>query len=219
MVLVARPGEYAQAEIDAVKDLCAVWETRFNEATDFRGSLRCLFHPPTVDITSPTSSITVSAGDTVDFEGDGTDADGDAVELRWEFSGAAPDTTGPGPHPVTFDTTVTYPVRLRGVDETGMLAMQTDEVAVTVECPVTPPADTVENLMLAREAGEIRFTWTDLPAAPDDYVVLGTAQPQGPYLPEGSAPSGATGALLPIPEGNVFYKVAARDDPGCLGPY
>ncbi len=219
MVLVVRPGALSPDEITTVQDLCTVWQGRFNEATDFRGSLRCLFHPPVVDITTPASDITVFAGDTVNFEGTSSDGDGDPVELRWDFAGAAPDTTGPGPHPVTFSATVTFPIGLEGVDETGMFAMDPDAVQVTVECPVAPPADAVEDLRLSKEAGQIRFTWTDLLVPPTDYVVLGSGAPDGSFLPEGSAASGAPGLLLPVASGNVFYEVAAREDPGCLGPF
>ncbi|MDH3198983.1 MAG: hypothetical protein OEO21_12170, partial [Candidatus Krumholzibacteria bacterium] len=219
IVMVSRPGAFTQAEIDTMEDVCGIWETRFDTATSGRGSLRCNFQPPEVDITTPASDVTVFAGDTIGFTGDGTDTDGDAVELRWSFSGAAPDTTGAGPHPVTFTTTGAYPVRLEGVDETGMFALTDDTVQVTVDCPTTPPSDPVEGLMLAKEAGGIRFTWTDLPAPPGDYVVLGGDGPQEPFYPEGEAASGSSGLLLPPPAGNVYYLVAARNTAGCLGPY
>jgi hypothetical protein len=219
VVLVVRPGEYLQEELDTVDAICTLWEPDFSEATDFRGSLRCRFDPPVVDITTPAADVNVFAGDTIDFEGSFSDADGDTVELRWDFSGVAPDTTGEGPHPVTFATTGTYPVRLDGVDETGMLAMDDDAVLVTVECPSTPPVDSVTNLRLDRESGKIRFTWTDLSVPPPDYVVLGGDALSGSYLPQGSEVSGAPGLLLPEPAGNVFYQVAARNEDGCLGPY
>jgi hypothetical protein len=172
-----------------------------------------------VTITTPPSDVTIFAGDTIGLEGQASDGDGDDVELSWELSGVAPDVTGAGPHPVTFTTTGTYPIRLEGVDETGMFAMQPDTVQVTVNCPATPPADAVQNLRLGREGGEIRFTWTDLPVAPADYVILSSDQPDGSYLPQGAAASGAPGLLLPERAGDTYYQVAARDALGCLGPY
>ncbi len=120
---------------------------------------------------------------------------------------------------MTFTTTGVYAVRLTGVDESGMLAVEDDTVQVTVECPTIPPAGVVENLELAREAGQIRFTWTNLSMPPADYVVLSSDAPAGPYLPQGAATNGVVGLLLPEPTGNAYYKVAARNETGCLGPY
>jgi len=110
-------------------------------------------------------------------------------------------------------------VRLSGVDASGMFAVQDQTVTITVDCPTTPPSVAVDGLMLAREAGEIRFTWTD-PAVPlADYVVLGSTSSQGLFFPEGNAASGAPGLLLPEPGGTMYYEVAARSAEGCLGPY
>jgi len=219
MVLVVRPGAFTPDEIEIVSEMCDVWKTRFQEATGFRGSLRCRFQPPQVSITSPASDLSIWAGDTIDFEGSASDADGDEVELRWSFPGAAPDAMGPGPHPVTFSSTGLYTARLDGVDETGMLAVGQDTLQITVECPATPPADAVSDLQLGKEGATIRFTWTDLAQPPTDYVVLSSDEPNGPFLPEGEAAGGNPGLLLDAPAGTAFYKVAARNDPGCLGPY
>jgi len=219
MVLVVRPGQFILDEIDAVNDMCDTWTVRFAEATNFLGSLRCRFHPPDVSITSPASDLIVSAGDTVDFFGEATDADGDAVELRWSFPGAAPDITGEGPHPVTFASTGVYGAGISGVDATGMFSAGDDSVRITVECPVTPPADEVEGLLLGKEGTEIRFTWTDLLLPPTDYVLLGSDLPDEDFLPGGEAPSGNPGLLVPTPVGMTYYEVTAREDPGCLGPY
>jgi hypothetical protein len=219
VVLVVRPGEYVPGDIGAVNALCDVWPPRFNTATGFRGSLRCRFHPPVVDITTPASDVVVYSGDTIGFEATGSDDDADAVELRWTFPGVAPDTTGPGPHPVTFPTTGEYDVRLTGVDESGMLTLDPDSVHVTVECPTTAPSGIVQDLRLAKEDGQVRFTWTDLAESPMDYVILSSDGPEGPHLPLGSAASGSPGLLLPEPAGNAYFEVAARNADGCLGPY
>lgn len=220
MVLVVRPGALTDDEIVVVNDMCTLWETRFQEATDFRGSLRCRFQPPSVSITSPATDVFVWAGDSVDFEGAATDGDGDEVELRWRFPGVAPDATASGPHTVSFVSTGVYTILLDGVDETGMLATHQDTLQVTVQCPTTPPADEVQDLRLDKEGTEIRFTWIDLVEPPTDYVLLSNDDPQGNFLPEGAAPSGTPGFVLPSPDGTiVYYKVAARQDPGCLGPF
>ena len=129
------------------------------------------------------------------------------MELRWDFSDAAPDTTGPGPHPVTFDSTGVYPVRLDGVDSSGMLTIQPDTRTVTVECPTTPPTEVVSGLLLTKEEAGIRFTWTDLGEPPTDYVVLSSDGPSGPFLPRGNAASGDPGLLLEVPEGLAFFEV------------
>jgi hypothetical protein len=202
-----------------VNEMCDIWQIRFAEATDFRGSLRCRYHPPTVSITSPASDLSVWAGDTVEFIGESTDADGDAVEMRWRFPGVTDDTTGEGPHPVTFTSTGVYEATVVGVDDTGMFAEGDDSVRVTVACPTTPPAETVEDLRLDLQGEQIHHTWQDLIPPPTDYVVLSSGTPSGVFLPVDAAPSGTPGLLIPILDGIVFYKVAAREDPGCLGPY
>ncbi|MDH3626444.1 MAG: PKD domain-containing protein [Acidobacteriota bacterium] len=219
MVLIVRPGEFSTDNIDTVNDMCDTWQTRFGEATDFQGSLRCRFHPPVASIVSPAPNPTVSAGDTVQFSGSSSDADGDSVELRWSFPGAAPDVTGDGPHPVVFSSTGTYTARVTAVDQTGMFAENDDSLQVTVTCPTTPPVDVVENLTLSVEGTELRFTWTDLITPPTDYVVLSSETADGIVLPEGAATGGTPGLLLPTPTGTAYYQVAAREDPGCLGPY
>lgn len=219
IVLVARPGEFTPAEIDTVRDICNTWTLRFNQSTAGRADVRCLFEPPQVSIVSPPANVNVLPGDTVDFSGSASDGDGDAVEMRWDFSDAAPDTTGPGPHPVTFTSTGEYPVTLDGVDASGMLATSADSVLVTVDCPGTYPTGGAQGLRTDKESGMLRFTWTDLPAWAGDYVVLGSDTPQGPFFPQASAPHGDPGLLLAVPAGNVFYKVAVRSAEGCLGPY
>ena len=88
-----------------------------------------------------------------------------------------------------------------------------------MECPITPPTETVSGLLLGKEETEIRFTWTDLVPPPTDYVVLSSDAPSGPFLPRGHAASGDPGLLVEVPEGPAFFEVAAREAPGCLGPY
>lgn len=219
IVLVTRPGEFTSAEIDTVTDICNTWTIRFPQATADRADVRCLFEPPVVTIDSPASDPHVVPGDRVEFIGSSTDGDGDSVEMRWDFSDAAPGTTGAGPHPVTFTSTGTYPVTLDGLDASGMLAAGADTLVVTVDCPTTVPTEVVTRLFLGKENGSLRFTWTDVPAWSGDYVVLAADSPQGPFYPQGDAPSGEPGLLLPVPEEPGFYKVAARNEAGCLGPH
>lgn len=218
MVLVVRPGQFSQDDLDTVNTLCSTWVTRFDQATTGRGGVRCRFSPPVVDITSHGSDFNVIPGDTVDFVGASSDDDGDAVEMRWTFSDAAPDTTGTGPHPVTYTSTGTYPVTLEGVDDQGMLAESADGLTVTVDCPSTFPTESVSGLRLGKEAGQIRFTWTDSATPGFDYVVLEGDVIAAPFYPQGSAPSGDPGLLLPTPSGIAYYKVAVRNADGCLGP-
>ena len=153
-VLVVRPGAFTPEEIEQAGALCDVWKTRFAEATDFRGGLRCRFRPPEVSITSPASDLEIPVATTVEFTGTSTDGDGDEVELHWSFPGAAPDATGEGPHPVTYASTGVYPVTLDGVDEVGMLATGQATVQITVECPTTPPTEAVSGLRLGKEGAE-----------------------------------------------------------------
>lgn len=218
MVLVVRPGEYTQEEVDFTAELCDYWYPYFEYATADRGHMRCTMFPPDVTIVTPAADPVIQVGEALDFSGVASDPDGDSVELHWDFSGVSPGTNGPGPHQVTFPIEGVFTVRLEGVDDTGMRDPTPDVVTVTVECSVSVPQDEVKPLKVARESSSLRFVWPDLTTGPDDYVVLSASLPTEIYLPADAAPSGSPGLLLSNPPENTFYKVAARYDPGCLGP-
>ncbi|ANM31474.1 hypothetical protein ABI59_20740 [Acidobacteria bacterium Mor1] len=219
MVLVVRPGQFDADDLDTVETMCNTWQTRWNQATAGRSTVRCFFHPPTVDIVDPPGDLQIVPGDTVSFQGTSADGDGDDVEQRWSFSRVIADTTGPGPHLATFTSTGTYPVSLRGVDATGHLAEAPDNVTVTVTCPGSTPTAVVDELRISRENGDLRITWTDAAGFAGDYVVLRGDSREGPFFPEASGVSGTTGVLQPLPAGNAYYKVAVRNGEGCLGSY
>ena len=100
-----------------------------------------------------------------------------------------------------------------------MYSTETDTVIVTVDCPSVYPTEPVSDLLLGKENGEIRFTWTDLSDPTADYVILMSDTLEGDFYPEADAPSGDPGLLLPVPDGVAYYKVALRNADGCLGPY
>ncbi len=90
---------------------------------------------------------------------------------------------------------------------------------IIVECsePVAP--DEVELFRLAREGDlELRFTWSDLPTGPSEYLVLLSSAPDGRFEALDAASTGSPGLLGPLPAPTTYYRVAARYEPGCLGP-
>jgi hypothetical protein len=219
-VMVTRPDTATDEEIDAVRYLCDEWMSVFATSTLERGSTRCAMSPPDVVITSPGVPPVIAPGERVSFIGDATDPDGDAVELEWDFSGAAPGMVGPGPHPVTFSVEGLYTITLSGVDETGMPDPTPATVLVSVECETPVPPDEVRGLRVARVGDSLRFTWQDLPTDPSDYVLLRAEEAPGPFLTVDSASSGASGLLYPeVSARLLFYEVAGYYEPGCLGPY
>src|SRR5262249_53353898 len=65
--------------------------------------------PPTGTITSPSTNVTINAGQSVSFSGTGSDPDGSITGYSWTFAGGSPSTSSlatPGnvtdPSPATF---------------------------------------------------------------------------------------------------------------------
>lgn len=87
-----------------------------------------------------------------------------------------------------------------------------------VDCSLPIPPERVETLHVRREgAGDLRFTWTELPTNPADYLLVSSASPRGPFEAIVFAPGGAPGAIAPMPAIDTFHLVAPLDVPGCLG--
>lgn len=219
MVLVVRPGEWVQGDVDETHRICEVWRPQFNVATLTRATVTCDRigdRPPVVDITNPATDVTITEGTTLDITGIGTDPDEDAVTLTWDFGALAPGANGPGPHPVLFADPGTYVVTLTGVDATGRPADAAATRTITVQC--APPPE-MPILRVAKDATSVTLT-LDPGAPPADQAVLGSTLvlPPAPVFTEVAA--GPLPMRVPMPaEQLVFYKIAGRNLPDCLGPW
>ena len=110
--------------------------------------------------------------------------------------------------PVTHAPNVTYEI-----DEEGyaIIPLRTPYVLVHVRDSYVRLEDDKEN------DADLLFTWEDAPGA-DDYRVFADSAPDGGFpLVVGTADSGTTGLVAPVPPGSKFFVVAARIG-NCLGP-
>lgn len=217
LVLLTRPGEWSQDDVDELVRTCQVWEPQFHAATAERGTVTCDRvgdRPPVPVILDPPVGIRVSAGSELDFFGTATDPDGDEVELTWNFGTLAAETSGEGPHRVGFPEPGLFVVQLAARDETGRPSDWPDVRVVEVTCAT--PMGEVDGLRVARpEPGTLAFTWTEPFEPVDDVVLLEATDPRGPWA---EVQAGLPGLTTPERSGNRFFLVAARNLPDCLGP-
>lgn len=218
MVLVVRPGEWSQADVDETARECDVWAPGFNLATAGRATVTCDrvgMRPPEATIVDPPGSITVNVGDPVTFSGVGTDPDEDFVALTWNFDGAAPDAFREGPHVVAFAAAGAYFVTLSARDATGMVDPTPDMRIVTVTCR---DPDVVTDLRVAHDRDlTLALAWAGPMPAPDEHAIFSTTDLR--TLPMTESAIAISGSAQPMRvEPVVFFKVAARNLPDCLGP-
>lgn len=219
MVLVVRPGEWTQDDVDEVRRTCEIWSDAFAEATLFRADVTCDrvgWRPPDAVIVDPDADVTIPAGTAVSFVGRGDDPDGDAVRLTWSFDGQAPDATGEGPHEVIFPRPGTFDVVLGAEDATGLTDETPASVSVEVTCRVP---EAIDLLFVRKDVGNLHVTWTDPVPLPDVGVLLESLAPEGGFAEVASAANdGAVGLRLPTPDGDRFFRMVARNLPDCTGP-
>jgi hypothetical protein len=218
MVLLVRPGEWAQADADEVARTCQLWRDNFNVETLGRASVTCDRvgdRPPAVAITEPPVDVTIVEGTTLSFTGLGDDPDDDPMTVAWTFAGLAPPAAGEGPHPVSFPDPGTYVITLAGQDSTGMSADPPATRTITVRC-ATPPE--VPNLRVRHDHDvSLSFSWDALPPPVDEYVI-GSTDVLRPAPVFAEALSGAQPLPMPMPAGSLlFFRVAGRNLPDCLG--
>ena len=218
MVLLARPGEWSQPDVDELVRTCEIWSEAFEGATLERATLACDRvgnRPPVPEILEPAPGVRVPVGTTLQFFGTATDPDRDAVELTWNFGPFAPITGGEGPHEVTFTELGLHVVQLDAVDEVGLNAVWPDVRVIEVTC--ADPTEVLGQLMVARpEPGTLAFEWTLPSETVDDAVLLEAGDPQGPFEP---VAAGAPGLTAPERQGLRFFQVASRNLPDCIGPW
>jgi PKD repeat protein len=76
--------------------------------------------PPTAAITSPSTNVTVQAGNSVSFAGSGSDSDGTIAKYSWTFPGGNPATSSLAvPGSVIYATPGTYSASLTVTDDSG----------------------------------------------------------------------------------------------------
>jgi hypothetical protein len=173
--------------------------------------------PPVATIVDPPTDIRVSVGDTVSFTGEAYDPDGDATTLSWRFDGAASDATGEGPIDVTFTAPGLYAVLLSARDASGLSSDFSDVRIVEVGC-WTPPDITGLRVSRDRSSGIMTFTWDALSPEPEEHVLFMSPSPAAGFVETATSPSASI--AMPTPAGRVlFFSVAGRNLPDCLGPY
>src|SRR5215471_8630270 len=96
-------------------------------------SVTAVNQPPNGTITAPTGSVTVKAGECVNFTGGGTDPDNNLpLTYAWDFGGGAPNTTAQNPGAVTFDTPGVYTVSFTVTDALGLADPSPETHLITV---------------------------------------------------------------------------------------
>jgi hypothetical protein len=225
-VLVVRPGQWSSSDSAELGSYCTYWSDFFHTATDQRGTITCnkrMNHAPEGIIDTPAANIRVPVGSSVDFAGTGTDPDGDVpLAFAWDFGGAGPPSSAAeDPGLLQFNTMGTYTVTFTVTDSLGLADPIPDVRTVEVTCAA--PTGQIGNTLkvVKTPAGGIEFHWQDFSPGPDDYVLLSSLIAPGPFSTiSGSGLAGAAGIIISMPpESRVFYHVAGRTIPDCIGPY
>jgi len=104
--------------------------------------------PPKGSITTPSSNVTITAGQAVSFSGTGTDPDGTVNGYSWVFPGGSPTSSqAQNPGNVTYSNPGTYTASLTVTDNAGLTDPSPETVNITVVAPftlsVSPAAQTV----------------------------------------------------------------------------
>jgi hypothetical protein len=93
---------------------------------------------PQASITSPSTNVTITAGQSVSFAGSAAGGESPITYL-WTFGGAAADSALQNPGPVTFASAGTYTVTFRVTDTNGDTTAATRVVTVTSQGGSVPP--------------------------------------------------------------------------------
>jgi PKD repeat protein len=92
--------------------------------------------PPQSSIDSPSTNVTIQAGQSVDFSGSGTDTDGTIQGWSWSFPGGSPSSsTAEDPGNVTFSTPGNYTVTFTVTDDDGASDASPASRMITVTAP------------------------------------------------------------------------------------
>jgi Domain of unknown function (DUF1929)/Glyoxal oxidase N-terminus/PKD domain len=103
-------------------------------ATIVQVSLAANDTPPTGTITSPTSDVTISAGQSVVYSGTGTDPDGTISAYSWSFPGGNPNSSNlANPGSVTYANPGTYVTTFTVTDNVGLTDPAPPTRTITVQ--------------------------------------------------------------------------------------
>jgi hypothetical protein len=103
-------------------------------ATIVQVSLAANDTPPTGTITSPTSNVTISAGQSVVYSGTGTDPDGTISAYSWSFPGGNPNSSNlANPGSVTYANPGTYVTTFTVTDNVGLTDPAPPTRTITVQ--------------------------------------------------------------------------------------
>ena len=101
------------------------------------GILPTVNQPPNGVISSPSTNVTIQAGETVNFTGTATDPNGDtALTYNWHFGDPAiADSTLKNPGAVLFNNVGTYTVTFTVTDSPGLVDPSPDSRTIAVQTP------------------------------------------------------------------------------------
>jgi len=105
-------------------------------------------------------------------------------------------------------------------DQTWQGALPDGELESTTgrSASCAPIPGPVAGLRVAKSGGELRLNWDDATAAHDYVVFEDTAANGAVSTVVGTAPDGAQGLTLAMPQGREFFLVAGRNDACGVGP-
>jgi hypothetical protein len=157
--------------------------------------------PPTGTITSPGSSLTISAGQFVSYSGTGSDPDGTISAYSWSFPGGSPSSSSlANPGSVTYSTPGTYVTTFTVTDNAGLTDPNPPTRTITVQAP---PSIT--------SANNTTFTV----GAAGSFTVTTTGAPTPSLSESGTLPSGVTF----VDNGNGTAKLSGTPGVGTAGTY
>ena len=146
--------------------------------------------PPTGTITSPTSDVTITAGQSVVYSGTGSDPDGTISAYSWSFPGGNPSSSNlANPGSVTYSTAGSYVTTFTVTDNAGLTDPKPPTRTITVQ-PV-PPDFSLSASPASRtvvQGGGTSFTAT---------VSAGTGFSGTVSLSVSGLPTGAAGSFNP----------------------
>ena len=170
---------------------------------DVLGSLSRVNQPPNGVIETPSTNMTITAGDSVSFSGTGGDPDGNLpLAYLWQFGAGSgiPNATVEDPGPVQFKVPGTYTVSFTVTDSQGLSDPSPATLVITVQNKPQPPNGVIEtpSANMTITAGDsVSFSGTG--SDPDGNLPLA-------YLWQFGAGSGIPNAAVEDP-GPVQFKV------------